>query len=137
MGSGVTASAVALDGKPGQGAHRPRFVAETGQCLLHRLAERAQALARGFHADQRGERRLVLLRVLAGRLAEGGAVALDVEQVVAPLAGQAERVCDAVQVLARNRVDARRDRTQPPRPAPHRAGPARVRALAPLPPTGT
>src|SRR3546814_4383139 len=97
IGSVVTASAVALDGKPGQRAQRPRLVAETGQCLLHRLAERAQALVRGLHADQRGERRLVLLRVLAGRLAEGGAVALDVAQVVAPLDGQAERVGEAVQ----------------------------------------
>src|SRR3546814_15165178 len=65
----------------------------------HRLAERAQALVRGLHPDQRGEGGLVLLRVLAGGLAEGGAVAFDVEQVVADLEGQAERVGEAVEAF--------------------------------------
>src|SRR3546814_3869365 len=64
-------------------SQRTGLVAEAGQRLVHRLAERAQALVRGLHPDQRGEGGLVLLRVLAGGLAEGGAVAFDVEQVVA------------------------------------------------------
>src|SRR3546814_19049890 len=80
----VIASAIAFDGEPGQRAQRTGLVAEAGQRLVHRLAERAQALVRGLHPDQRGEGGLVLLRVLAGGLAEGGTVALDVEQVVAP-----------------------------------------------------
>src|SRR3546814_1978309 len=92
IGSVVTASAVALDGKPGQRAQRPRLVAETGQCLLHRLAERAQALVRGLHADQRGERRLVLLRVLAGRLAEVGPFPPASGRVVRPLKARAGAV---------------------------------------------
>src|SRR3546814_10669096 len=76
----VIASAIAFDGEPGQRAQRTGLVAEAGQRLVHRLAERAQALVRGLHPDQRGEGGLVLLRVLAGGLAEGGAVAFDVER---------------------------------------------------------
>src|SRR3546814_4540613 len=90
--------------------------------LVHRLAERAQALVRGLHPDQRGEGGLVLLRVLAGGLAEGGAVAFDVEQVVADLEGQAERVGEAVEAFARPCVDAGRDRAQPHRCPQQRAG---------------
>src|SRR3546814_13489128 len=89
--------------------------------LVHRLAERAQALVRGLHPDHRGEGGLVLLRVLAAGLAEGGAVAFDVEQVVADLEGQAERVAEAVDVFGRNCVDAGRARAQPPRTPQPRA----------------
>src|SRR3546814_3975470 len=95
----------------------------------HRLAERAQALVRGLHPDQRGEGGLVLLRVLAGGLAEGGAVAFDVEQVVADLEGQAERVGEAVEAFARPCVDAGRDRAQPHRCPQQRAGLERVQAF--------
>src|SRR3546814_4631224 len=49
------------------------------------------------------------------RCAEGGAVAFDVEQVVADLEGQAERVGEAVEAFARPCVDAGRDRAQPHR----------------------
>src|SRR3546814_12722326 len=97
----VIASAIAFDGEPGQRAQRTGLVAEAGQRLVHRLAERAQALVRGLHPDQRGEGGLVLLRVLAGGLAEGGTFALDVEQVAAHLEGPADRVGETVTAFPR------------------------------------
>src|SRR5690606_17593340 len=128
-GSRAAGSAIAFDGQPGQHAQLPGPAVEAGQRLLHRMAEGAQAFARGFDADQRRERGLVLFRVLAGGLAEGRAVALDVEQVVADLEGQAERVGEAVQALAGRRVDAGGNRAQAYRRAQQRAGLERVQAL--------
>src|SRR5690606_37063337 len=87
-----------------------RQFAQRGQCLaaraqrrkrlVHRAAQPGQARARGLDADQCREGGLVLRDVLAGGLAQGGALALDVEQVVADLEGEAERVGVGVQAEA-------------------------------------
>src|SRR3546814_7701707 len=63
------------------------------------------------------------------RCAEGGAVAVDGEQVGADLEGQAERVGEAVEAFARPCVDAGRDRAQPHRCPQQRAGLERVQAF--------
>src|SRR5687767_42283 len=62
------------------------------QCVAHGPRKLVQPRTRRLHAYQRWESRLVLGRVLARGLAERGAVAFEVEQVVADLEGKAERV---------------------------------------------
>ena len=80
-------------------------------------------------AEQGREGRLVLRQILASGLAEGGGIALDVEQVVADLEGQAERVGVTVQRRARIGIGIAGDRAQAHRAAQQGAGLHRMQAF--------
>src|SRR5688572_1239653 len=81
-GRKLTASVRAVDRQPAERGECAGAGADRRQRGVHRLAQLGQPPARGVDADQGGESGLVLRRVLAHGLAEGFALALDVEQVV-------------------------------------------------------
>src|SRR5690606_41239885 len=91
-GDARSGSVVALDREAGQRTQCPGPFAEAGERVVHCPVQRQQALARGLDAQQRGEGRLAQRGVLARGLAQGRAVALDVEQVVADLESETERI---------------------------------------------
>ena len=98
------ASAVAFDRQPPERGERGRIHRDRRQRVAHSAGQRIQSRARGGHPDQRGEGGLGLRRVLAGGLAQRRALAFDVEQVVADLEREPERVGETVQCIARRSV---------------------------------
>jgi hypothetical protein len=75
--------------KCGQGS---RVDIEAGKRIAHGVGQLPQPRAAGFNADQRRKGRLFLRRILACSLAEAGAVTFYIQQVVADLERQAQRI---------------------------------------------
>src|SRR5947209_19987246 len=81
---------VPLDGEARDGAEQVGLRAMAGQMLYCLIDEEPRLLARPFLAEQRHERRLPRMRVLAGALARGGFIGAKGGEIVGDLECEAD-----------------------------------------------
>jgi len=89
---------IAFHGQRGQRAQRIGFFVIARQCLPHARGKFAQLRLGTVHAQQGREGALVLGLVLAGGLAQLFGAGFDIEDVIADLEGQAERIGETVEL---------------------------------------